>query len=63
MGEKWAALFTAVFLSPVARETKLADWGRVLDERFCSRNTLEETVGELKKGETKHPIIMEKKLQ
>lgn len=40
MGEK-RALFTVVFLFPVARETKLPDLGRVLDERFCSRNTLE----------------------
>jgi len=40
MGKK-RALFTVVFLCPVARETKLADWGRVRGERFCSRNTLE----------------------
>ncbi len=40
MGEK-RALFTVVFLFRVARETKLPDLGRVLGERFCSRNTLE----------------------
>ncbi|WP_333459847.1 hypothetical protein [Microcoleus sp. Pol10D4] len=30
---------------------------------FVVTRRLKETVGELKKGETKHPIIMEKKLQ
>ena len=40
MGKKWA-LFTVVFLSLVARGTKLVDFGRVRGERFCSRNTRE----------------------